>query len=1177
MKIKNHLSARFCIAFCVTLFSLQSFGETIRLPINGRPGEFPATDLVDRSGQLIPVRELLSRQAQGEDLSLLEPQGRDRLWRNQKFSSHNRHEIPFPSGPNPTVRLHAIDSVRPSLFSALVKDENGKTYVLRTSRLTHWVLMRVALLRKLGYFLPSPQFYGASNEQDGLLKVQFRNLQEKQDFLAAMGQALRSPSYKDWLAFPEQADNQSREVTLLSATLDPLQRDSFFEIHWGILASDLTPGAEGVVADLQHRRTYRALLVPMSVSEEMPLPPSEGFMRNSPFSQLATAQIVSGAGQRGLYPESVNRFTPIFGRIWQNEVLLTLRSGRSFVGVTTYQDAKWMARRVMKLSVQDLEDIVQEGFWPTPLRELIKAKLQTRIHHLSELFDLKDQLQWRPPNIRDIQSPPYVINGKLNQERIPGFPQRFAHGDPDSPFTTKDLTRFLTITAISTAIQRLIEEINKKLEIQSIQDVVNQDIQRTIRKINRHIAEKPNEILTEKLRAWGGPIGSFFIGANREVTTGTFFESTAPIQLVDSIHVGASAGYFGSISGLANLHPNWATFFVGGSTQVNFNRSYIHVRPLDSLKEGVTYPWRNLAIPFLKSELRSTLTNEEEGLQKFLDELKVGEVFTVTDSLTLGGFANLSTPIDLLMGLTPVGIANSLSIGTDVQRVFVIHQTVFTRTEEGLQISRRTSDSFNKGIQFDVTYYMNLLRLRFERQMTDIQSSAFVIPLKPTDSGLQVANHRRDPNRPSELSSESQLALALQSVFKESSIDRLQEFFGLHRLDLQHEITTHRRTLDLLFRRERSFNEIHRLKMSFPQNPELATGTTPAMEEPSIQLLSARRGQLWGNDFLRFLSSLFNAVIERPGLVQLSRADNPANSPFGHAFWKVIQTEKDLSEIEPLRPVALINETWGGWKLNRRGLEGLLKELNQKLEGASLRSHRILPEELFAHSNTLEFYRITARFMIRNEGLQKLTKLFRQQLRGGEPPRSDRDFRSTDGDFFSAFTEGFYCDQEEIEENRCRGKQEFYRICQQEARHTDPRVHENFNRADPHEYRGEYVHRNFYPCMNTWMIELLRLRRQIPDEDPEAKAQWINRVLWILSERFSVSQLAEFLGEENFLFYVNVTGFRSGDEDGDRTLLSHTSGQPGFDFKEWMGVFDFYAQNLGLTPTEVSRTQSGLQ
>lgn len=1155
------------LLFCAA----PALADTIRLPIRGRAGEFPATDLVDSRGRLIDVSTLIAKSARGEDLDLLEPQGQDRLWRNEKFSNNNRAEISYPRGEKPEVLFDSTEASVPFTYGALVKDQSGRVFRLRLSRMTHWVLTRVALFRKLGYFTPSPKFYGASNQEDGLLRLKFRTQAAKQEFLAALEDSLGlgTDSYLDWILGSHNPNELT--LTLTNATLEPRQSD-YFDFHWGYLYDPDYFATAGILGDLQHRRTFRAMILPMVLTEEQPqasVEVDESQIDQADPSQLATQMSLGTFNQSGLQPErfgeSVNRFTPTPGRIVQNEVILNLRSAAAFEGATTYHDVRWILRRLLDLTEEDFNEVVTEGFWPEPLRELIKVKLLARTHHIAELFNLSSPKHLPTPNLRTVQAPPTVINGKVTVEKIEGYPQRFSHGDPPSPFTAKDLGRFLSIQAVSSLIQRLLEEVNSSLEIQGVQDVALDRMKTITERINDQIANRPDEILTQKLEAWGGPIGNLFVGANREITTGTYYESTAPIQLVDSLHVGATAGFFGAVDGLANLHPRWATFFLGFGANTTINRSFIHVRPLDSLKEGVKYPWRKLMIPFLKSDLRDML-KEEDGLRLFMTELKVGEVFTVTDSLALGGFANLSTPIDLLMGLSSFGVLNSLSLGADIQRVFVLSQTSFTRTEKGLQIIRRTSDSLNQGLQFDATAYINLLRLRFEKQMTDIHSEAYLIDYDSQSN--RVTRHRRPPNADLTQTSEKQLVKALSAVMGNNSDEFLKQYFSLHKLELQHELETQRQSIDLFFRKVRQFEESHSLSLRYPKNPYARADQTAnqTLDDSLIQLLAFRKGRLWGNDFLQFLAQLFNAAIERPGLVRFSSSDNPANSPFGEAYWKTIQAEQDLSSFDPLNPVVSLTETWGGWKLRRAGLERILRQLNQKLDGASLRSHRILPEELFSQSETLEFYRINARLLIREEGLNKLRQLFSQQLRGGALPRSDRDYRSTDRAFFSQFTRHFF-----------GGERQFYDACQKVKRHTDPHVHENYHRADESGYRGTYVYGSYYHCMNSWMENLLKLRREVSPHSPEQETEWVTQVLWVLSDRFKLSQIVDFLGEENYLFYVSVTGFRSGDEDGDRTLISHTSGEPGFDFREWQGIFGYYAEKTGLTQTELERTQGGLQ
>ncbi len=55
----------------------------------------------------------------------------------------------------------------------------------------------------------------------------------------------------------------------------------------------------------------------------------------------------------------------------------------------TYEDARWLVRRLSDLRLQDLQDIVKAGAFPPELEEIVLAKLVSRVKNAFELFSLK--------------------------------------------------------------------------------------------------------------------------------------------------------------------------------------------------------------------------------------------------------------------------------------------------------------------------------------------------------------------------------------------------------------------------------------------------------------------------------------------------------------------------------------------------------------------------------------------------------------------------------------------------------------------------------------------------------------------------------------------------------------------------------------------------------------------
>ncbi len=219
-----------------------------------------------------------------------------------------------------------------------------------------------------------------------------------------------------------------------------------------------------------------------------------------------------------------------------------------------------------------------------------------------------------------------VKNGKVTQEFVPGYPQRFAHGDRQSPFQDGDLERYLGIRGRSAAISTAISHLNEKLDLLKVGDIYKGRQEQITQRIYDHIKKHPLEPLYQQVEAWGGPVGGFNLAATRHVSTGTYFGSSAPIQLVDNMSVAARLGYFMALDGVPTITPM-------GGANIMVMRDYTHVRPLLSIKEGTKVPWQDLVIPLFMNKLSKVLSSkdlvksedgktERQPLDAFLTDLR---------------------------------------------------------------------------------------------------------------------------------------------------------------------------------------------------------------------------------------------------------------------------------------------------------------------------------------------------------------------------------------------------------------------------------------------------------------------------------------------------------------------------------------------------------------------------
>lgn len=1127
-------------ALGLMLLSVAS-AESVSLPL--KTVKKPSADLVNNAGVALDVGQAAALAAQGTDLSLFNP-FENKLWQSRSYNAVEELPGVYPQA-NSGVQFLSEEAALPFTYMSRVQSlENPNLfYRLSLSRYTHTTLMRAALLRKLGYYVPSPKYYRN-------LRVFFAGEEEKEAFLKNAQESMISDfKSRAWVLENNQVNHS---VVFSDAVLEPALAE-YFDIQWGYAPDPNNPDQLPVVQRFSRYRAYRALIIPFALVD---------------------------------VPESINRYSPKFGSVLSGHVVLNHPSAESF-SACAYEDARWLVRRLAMLQTQDLFEVVRAGAFPPELEELVFAKLLYRAQNALELFNLKGTASWPLPSLDINSSNGVVQNGKVMKEFIPGYPQRFAHGDRQSPFQDGDLGRYLKITGKSSAIGTILNQMNDRLDLLKVSDLYKNRQQEISDRIAKHIKEKPFEPLYQKLEGWGGPVGGFNLAASRHVSTGTYFGSSAPIQLVDNVSVAARLGYFMTLDGVPNVVP------VGGAN-VMVTRDYTHVRPVLSIKEGDKVSWKNMIIPHFMSNLTQVLEEKDlikskdgksmrQPLDVFLSDLRDGEVFTITDSVTLAAYAQISSSLDVLMGITPLNFMGSVSVGGDASRA-ILRQTSFMKTKEGIQVYVRSQTSKALGMTLDLNYFINIMRIRANTTWSDYSTDAFVIDYNPEYSDLIDSDNVDKDFVKKFLETRKNLKPALRALFKSNDPELLYAKFAHKKFEIDHNLKTKELRTKLLVMRMNSFNEDHLLKIRYPRDPE-APDLDPKDEE--ITLFANKKGELEGRDLLGFAMDWINGILNKwwpQGRVDtdFNNDPNPANTPYGKAYWRMVSTESDLTVNGKQYPsVATVQHVWGGWHLNQKKFFKLLDEVQEEIKGVPLSSYRLLERETFSTVTAVDFYRITANLSILPTGLDKLRDLILQPDADGKPVKREKFIKG----FFQKLSEKLgnkaRANDMEMYEDVLRvlgggdfkkGKESFMKECK--AYHNQRQ--NSSGTAKTPVLTGATINGTSYSCMMPWVSSLLDYSSSYP-KDKKSQTQWMTSVLYILDREIPLPLLLKFLGEENYLYLVRINGFRAGDEDGDLEYFSNTLGDPRKNLDYANGLIGMFANKTGISPIELDRTQGSFR
>ncbi len=1127
--------------FLLTCFySLFTFADSVNIPI--KTVKKPAADLSYQGRKIDPseAAELMSKQI---DISQLNP-GDNKFWQNKTYDVRDAALKAFPVG-SVGVNFQATEAVINELLTVTVRVQDAKIkdrfYRLAISRYSPSFMMRAAMLRKLGYFIPALKQYSD-------LKVRFQSEAEKELFLDNMQKGMvLDVSDTTWI----KENNKIEHTLTFSDCVLETPSSEYYDLHWGTTPNPKNPAMVSILELFSKNRAFRALIVPYVLVD---------------------------------LPESVNRFLPKSASVVSGHIVMNHPFGGAFTG-TTYEDVKWLLQRMKGWTEKDVREVVENASLPKDIGELVYRKLLYRINNMFEFFDMKTSFQASLPTLEYDAAGGIIKSGKVMQETIAPYPFRFAHGDPEAPFQEGDYVRYFKIRGITTVVATALAEMSKKLQIQDITDVAKQRMLDVQNKIKDHVKKNPLEPLYQKVEAWGGPVAGFNVSATRHVSTGTYFESTAPLQLVDNVSVSGSIGYFMGIDGLNYVKPF-------GGVNLSLLRDYTHVRPILSVKEGDKENWANLMIPKYMANISKilkepsvvstaeTVTEEKASLDQFLNELREGEVFTITDSITTTAYAQISSSLDVLMGIAPLNFLNSVSLGVDASRV-VLRQTSITRTKDGVQIYIRNQKNSLYGLTLDVNYFINILRIRSQTNNADLTTHAFVVNYYPALQQVIDADQKQIEFVNKNNETKENLRPVLYSLFNSQSKDLLYEKFKYSKFEIDHELKTKELRTKFLWYRTINMSEDHLVKLRYPRS-ETYPNLDPKDEE--IVLFSAKKGELKGRDFLGFGLDILQSILNRKSAVSWDFSNdfnpNPSSTPFGNSYWRIVNSEGDLSvtQKKPYPNIATIQHVWGGWNLPKEKFFKTLDEVETAIKGVNLSSYRLLERENFHQVKSVDFYRITAQLSLMPSALSKIHDLINPK----EFKVDKQNVNFIVSRLFKKLSETLGSQERDADRamfigvmsvlgngNYQTGYTQYYYECQQ--------YFEN-KQGDSGGSQNTYAWYNgsSYECLMPWIQKLINLSTKFP-KDKKEQIRWLTEVLYVLDERIPLQQLLKYLTPDNYIYLVRVNGFRTGDEDGEIQYFSNTLGDPTKNIEYSNGLIQMFSQRTGITSVELDRSQGSFR
>ncbi|MBY0515921.1 MAG: hypothetical protein K2P81_03360 [Bacteriovoracaceae bacterium] len=962
----------------------------------------PASDLEYKGQPILPeeAHDLYIQSRKRLDLSTLNPVQDTDIWKDAfpaRLDEKQLDDLPVEELDEVKYDSNVLSRSGNYRFNVTKVNAFGvpEIFTVLVSKNSHSMLLTKALLRKIGYNVPAMKWLAQ-------MRIKFDDEGEKKRFINYLEREALAGDADNWIA-EDFGDN----TLLLQDVVVMEGMPLIYNLAMGPITNDL----------IQGRRLLSSLVVPLALTN---------------------------------VPESVNMFRWSVGNIADNLVSLQLDYADEFD--CSWEDARWIGRRIEKLSRADWEDVVASSHVPKPVQMVMLEKLIGRRNNLVKLLDL-DALELKvDPNTNYGAE---VVSGKVVKEKWDGYATRFAYGDPDSPLSDAEMTSWIKSKALQTAIDGAVSYVNSLPQLGS--DIQKLNSAEYDNYIKDYINSGANggDPLHMPVKGWVFPTFRANLVLTRNITTGTYLGTDSMVNLVDAIGINMDAGVFAGMGGIPS------PFNVSARASASVTRVYAHLRPVTTLSKALKYPFKNMLVPMVKREYGKNLneilnlnldelTDEErqeklkKGLAPFKEDLQIGESLIVTDTILVGGSvrvgASYMTLVKANLGVAPSQVVLSR---------FHIHR----RSEDIIQIYRDFGNVRSIAVNFSLDSWLPIIKLGFKTSAGSARTKFFSLNINPEqkDAAAQVAALRD--------------ALLHSSLKK---VEKLQKPWVV-----EHKFSETEKKMGIFFWRWNKINSFTDMDIQHPKGDHR-------------QFFRAYAGQNKGKDYQEFaLESVRNwlSLFLKFDFNSTNSTSNPGFSFKGSAKNKVLTYEGETTGSQTVvQPFMRLSRIWNGWEVDQKKAQEILEEIRNRY-GFQFYEQTVLNDTI-----KIFLYTISVNVLVYDKGVEQMAAL----------------------------------DEDEVR-----------RIFSRHAMRADLRQRPLNEEAD------ETASRAFLKARRKW------LKARDEGDTKEASSQAM-KALTEAEDKLNLEGLRALLGGEgNFYVTSKIDGYRTGDEDGDRAIISNSFGEYG--------------------------------
>lgn len=825
-----------------------------------KPGQQAAVDLIHQGRRLQPDEA----RALGIDLSTLNPVEDSILWRDEYPKTDLPDDVSELGLDLKEDEVEFIDSdTAPSgrvIFIGQKKSANGEVRMYRflLDDKGHNLLLRKTLLRKIGYRVPAMA-------RQARLRVKFAGAFSKREFI---NEHIKKRIFKDphrWLV----SDPQSEDEYLTFQDLIVLKNttDWYYNLAYGNMA-------EGVV---QGRRLFSSLLVPYTLTDA---------------------------------PESLNLMSWTGVDIFNEQVIFPYEYRDLFK--PSLDDARWMARRIMRLNENDWAEIVQSAGLPAEPAILLLEILKNRRNTLRDALKLETAYADLPANL-NVSYGERLREGKLvGGRKWEGYGRQFAGEDPESPLSMAEKIGLVKSVALSNAISNGITEFN--LRFMPRTDLGFKVFDHQLDVAAHQFAEfiRTGKVSEVPLGFWKTPFFNVDVITARALVTGSYMGTENNMQLADTIGLSLDGGLFFLGEGLP------VKMTASAKLRLRTVLTYTHLKPITSIRASLKEPLSNILVPYLKykatdplqaiMDMEPRVRRGEYDKEKFAEEIKThfekfAESFGPGESFIISFMAGPGGELSVGKGLAE-DLQAYVKFKDDLNGISRVH--IYRRDKNTVHVYVDPMFMNDFSVYFGLRAKIPILEIGYDRKAGTGWTNYFSFNIDPD---LE--------KNPKFFENITAVSAALQGASK-SFLNSMQSPWRLN-----HDFGDGRMNFNLLVFKNVKANTSNKIRAIDPEGNE-------------AQYARRTRGQRSGIEYQSVLLDVANAIIAEKyqgtnTRLSVTQSGNPGDTIYGKSVMRQALAEARFAPgpIDLENVFTTVNYRWKGWEIGRKGLEAIFDDIEK--------------------------------------------------------------------------------------------------------------------------------------------------------------------------------------------------------------------------------------------------------